>query len=319
MSVVVTALLLEACAAAAQTRDPDTARESTGQIEQLEESGRFRDAIPLAERALTIDEKFLGTDHPETIALRGRLAVLYLSSADPVTADVVAKVEALLQRNFTILQKQFGPRGGETRGLLTGRAFLLPGQSEPQGYGLYSYLLFDAPPRNQEERALHLKALEAYVLLLPLMSELERHKRQSQLNVTFVPVTNEVAMPDDLTTPEQATRLAEQLLARYDYVQARVVLDSVGKETRRSGPYFVSRIPGESTARLFVDMSHVVPDLAWDWTRAYCWLAAQERSWSDVTLQKLELNTRNAFALAASRFFDIVTLPQSIRLVNPAR
>ena len=296
--------------------DLSAARQLTARIDPLEAAGRYGEAVPLAEKALALYEGSLGPEHPETITARGLLAVLHLSSADAVTADVIAHVDELLLRNFTIHQKSPTGDPGATRGLLTGRAFLLPGQGVPQGYGLYSFLLFDAPARGQQERALHLKALEAYLLVLPAMTELEQHRRQSELNVTLVPLKTDLKLPANLTRPGEATRAAEQILAVYDYARARTVLDGLGMETRRSGPYFLSTVPGVATQRLFVDMSHVVPDLVWDWTRTFCWLAAQERSWSDVALQKLELNTRNAFALAATRFFEIIALPQSVRLVN---
>ena len=296
-----------------QGGDLAAAKELAAQVGQLEAAGRYAEAIPLAEKALAIFVTVLGTDHPDTTAARGVLALLLLSSADPVTTEVVAKVEALFGQNDAILQRSRGPAAW--RGLLTGRAFLLPDQKGPLDYGLHSLLLFDAPPKDAAERALHLKTLEAYLLVLPPMTELERHRLRSQLNITLVPVTREITLPSDLMAPGQAARTAEQVLAAYDYSRAKVLLDDLGRETRRSGPYLVST-DETLRQRLFIDMSHVVPDLAWEWTRTFCWLAAQERSWSDQALKKLELNMRNAFELAATRLAVTLNLSQSIRLLD---
>jgi len=311
MCVVIVALL--PVLVTGQGGDLAAANQLAAQVGQLEAAGRYAEAIPLAEKALAIFVTVLGTDHPDTIAARGVLALLQLSSADPVTRDVVARVEALLGQNDAIFAKS--REAAARRGLLTGRAFLLPDQKEPLDYGLYSLLLFDAPPKDLAERALHLKALEAYLLVLPPMTELERHRLRSQLNITLVPVTREITLPSDLMAPGQAARTAEQVLAAYDYSRAKVLLDDLDRETRRSGPYLVST-DETLRQRLFIDMSHVVPDLAWEWTRTFCWLAAQERSWSDEALKKLELNTRNAFALAAARLFGTLSPPPSIRLLD---
>lgn len=62
----------------------------------------------------------------------------------------------------SVADKQKGDRSAR----LSGRALLLPTSSEPKGYGLYSYLLFDTPPRDDLERERYLKALESYLLVL---------------------------------------------------------------------------------------------------------------------------------------------------------
>lgn len=183
---------------------------------------------------------------------------------------------------------------------------------------MYSYLLFETPPKDEAERGRYLKALEAYLLILPPMEELERHKRRSQLNVTLIPAKRAVEPPADVGEPKRAAQTAEYVLAAYDYARAKVLLNGLGKDVTRSGPYFISRMPGATGAtRLFLDMSHVAPSLVWDWTRIFCWLAAQERSWSEVALQKLALNTRNAIAIAAKDTPQVVgALQQWIQVVK---
>jgi Zn-dependent protease with chaperone function len=136
------------------------------------------------------------------------------------------------------------------------------------------------------------------------------------LNITLLPVTKNVPLPSEFGGGAQVTRLAEQLLDSYDYARAKVILDGLGQDVRSSGPFLVAVRPQGTTQRLFVDMSHVVPDLVWDWTRTFCWLAAQERTWSEEALTRLALNSRNAFALAAEKYGDVLL---SIGLLPGAR
>jgi Tetratricopeptide repeat len=285
--------------ARAQDNDLATAQRITRQIEQLEAADDYLAAILLAEQALAIYERVLGAESLDTDAARGRLAVLY------VLAGEFERAEAFLRRV---------PRG-DRRGLLSGRGFLVPGDHEPTGYGLYSYLLFNAPPRDQAERARYLKALEAHLLLLPPMAELERHKRLSQLNLTLVPVRQLSSEIDKLEVDEAAAKV----LSAYDYARARVLLDDLGIDATQSGPYLLSRMPGvvgETSLRLFFDMSHVEPKLVWDWTRKFSWFAAQERSWSEVALHTLQLNIRNVIAKGAGTTVDVVVaLQQWVRMV----
>jgi tetratricopeptide (TPR) repeat protein len=270
------------------------------------DTGHYTQAEPLFVRALAIYERSLGVEHLDTAAVRGRVADCY------VAAGLLVRAEALLRQGFAIQQKLLEPPA--TRGLLSGRAFLLRDHQAPDGYGLYSFLLFDGPPRNEAERARYLKALEAYLLVLQPMTELERHRRRSQLNVTLNPVTRDVELSADLIDEEQAARTAVRILDAYDFARASAFLDDINQGTGRSGPYLVSAFPATSGARgtrLFLDMSHVAPGQVWEWTRTFCWLAAQERSWSEVALRKLALNLRNAIAIAESNASPLV------RLVTP--
>jgi tetratricopeptide (TPR) repeat protein len=308
--IIIVVTLLVPTVVWAQEKDLATAQQLSAQAEQLEMAARYREAIPLAEKALAIYEKVLGPGHPDTVMTRGTLAVLYVS------AGAFEQAEALLRQSFAIFQKRLGP--GDPRGLLSGRAFLVPDEREPQGYGLYSYLLFETPPKNDVERGRYLSTLEAYLRILPPMEELERHKRRSQLNITLIPTKRSIELPADVGEPKRAAQTAEQVLAAYDYARAQVLLEGFGKDVTRSGPYLISRMPSAPEAtRLFLDMSHVKPDLVWDWTKTFCWLAAQERSWSEAALQKLALNTRNAIAIGADLTPDIVSaLQQWIRVVK---
>jgi hypothetical protein len=64
-------------------------------------------------------------------------------------------------------------------------------------------------------------------------------------------------------------------------------------------------------------MSRVTPKLVWDWVRAFCSLAAQERSWSEIELKRLALNIRNIIAVAAKTTPEVLgALQQWIQVVK---
>lgn len=204
---------------------------------------------------------------------------------------------------------------------LSGRALLLPPpSSEPKGYGLYSYLLFDTPPKDDLERERYLKSLESYLRILQPIEELERHKRRSELNITLIPVKRNVEVPDDLSSPKRASQAAEQVLAAYDYARASVLLANLGKQMGQSGPFLVSmspRVSNPGTLFLFFDLSRVTPKLVGDWVRAFSLLAAQERSWSEIELERLALNIRNFLAVAAKTYPEVLgALQQLIQVVK---
>ena len=113
------------------------------------------------------------------------------------------------------------PDRGTIRGekLFSAKRYLLPGESEEPGYGLYSYLLLSAPPMNNEENARYVKMIEAYLLLLQDLDEyLGKHVRPSRLNATYIPLKK---------TPEPGHSNAEwaaNVLAVYDYTAAEILL-----------------------------------------------------------------------------------------------
>jgi hypothetical protein len=251
-------------------------------------------------------------------------AVLGSTGALRATAKVVVQDQILGQGEcelqLLVSKPSVVDKTADRSARLSGRALLLPSSSEPKGYGLYSYLLFDTPPKDDLERERYLKSLESYLLVLQPIEELERYRRRSELNITLIPVRRNVELPDDLSSPRQASQAAEQVLAAYDYARASALLADLGKQMVQSGPFLVSLRPTVSspgTLFLFFDMSRVTPKLVWDWVRAFCSLAAQERSWSEIELTRLALNIRNILAVAAKTTPEVLgALQQWIQVVK---
>jgi hypothetical protein len=187
---------------------------------------------------------------------------------------------------------------------LTARILLLRGKTEPRDYGLRSYLLFSAPPKDETERERYLRVIGAYVrVLVPLEDFLAQNVRASQLNVTMFPAVRSVDLSANLDDPSRARSVAVDLLDAYDYARARVLLSDLGIGAIGGGPYLISRSAGASggsSTRLLIDMTGVSPALMWDWMTWFCWLAGQERSWSEAALKRFGLNLRNVIAVAGS-------------------
>lgn len=187
--------------------------------------------------------------------------------------------------------------------LLSARRFLLPNDIEEPGYGLYSYLLFSAPPKDTEERARYLKTIEAYLRVLQDDVRLRRHVLRIKLNATYLPI-------EKLPAPGKSdAERAVNILAVYDYANAQRLLRKV-EQAHQQGPYLLSvRKPMSEAVEstyLWVDLTGVVPELASQWMQDFVHLAAQQRSWSEVSLNRLRRNIRNLIGVGGKATLDVM-------------
>ena len=192
--------------------------------------------------------------------------------AASVTAGDGQRVSAECVVRVTV-RRDVQPRGMSRE---TGRFFLVSGQPEMAGYGLYSYLLLGAPP-SEASRERVLKAIEAYMSLIPDVVSLEEYVPRAELNVFYLPVRS--APAPSVTAP--------WVVDNYDYARARSVLRAL-PGSRRDGPYIVAAfkpLGGAPAAAagpyLFQDLSSVPPHLAASWVREFLSQAAQERFWEE--------------------------------------
>jgi hypothetical protein len=184
---------------------------------------------------------------------------------------------------------------------LTGRLFLLPGKQEPAEYGLRSYLLFLAPPKNATEQQRQLRAIEAYLqVLVPTEELMAQNVRASEVNVTMLPLERAVELPQDLSNASAAQEAAARIARNYQYAIAQLLTRELETDLEGGGPYLLSRGGADGRATLVIDMTGVDASLIWDWMKWFCWLTAQERSWNEITLGKLALKLRNVLAVTAS-------------------
>jgi len=190
------------------------------------------------------------------------------------------------------------------------RQFLLPKNKEKLGYGLYSYLLFSAPPQNEEEKARYLRVLGSCLSIMQDIGDfLERQRPPGELNATHLPVTK---VPKSSNLDYQ---WAENVLAVYDYAAAQILLSKLDTTYQR-GPYLISVLKPLSlsgspvSVHLLQDFTGVVPGHASNWVKDFAYLAAQQRGWTDQSLRRFNLTMRNLIAVAG-----IVT-PDVARALN---
>jgi tetratricopeptide (TPR) repeat protein len=88
-------------------RDLREAEKLNSAVTRLYEEGKYKEAIPLAERALAIREKVLGAEHPQVAQSLTNLAALYDGKGD------LANAERMYRRALTIYGKAFGPEHPE--------------------------------------------------------------------------------------------------------------------------------------------------------------------------------------------------------------
>ncbi len=90
---------------AATTRDRalEQARQLSAEAARLTEAGKFNDALPMAERAVTLREEILGAEHADLALALYQLANLHRRRAD------FAKAEPLAQRALAMAEKTYEP------------------------------------------------------------------------------------------------------------------------------------------------------------------------------------------------------------------
>ncbi|WP_437902731.1 tetratricopeptide repeat protein [Sorangium sp. So ce327] len=123
-----------AVAAQAQTPKREAATAATGPLEEaerlnarvaeLEQAGRYNEAMPLARRALDLREKALGPEHPDVAQSLDSLALLFLVKSD------YAAGEPLLRRALAIREKALGPEHLDLTQSLDILALLLHGKGD---------------------------------------------------------------------------------------------------------------------------------------------------------------------------------------------
>jgi len=200
-------------------------------------------------------------------------------------------------------------RGQKER--IAGRSFLLPDKKEDSGYGLYSYVLFAAPP-NIKQKERYLKVLEVFFEKILPISELNLHFLRSELNVFYIPIKK---YPPETLNPN---KLASFVLENFDYARAKhflANLPAAQKVNLMDGLYFVSsKLPLSVPAigpSLVQELHPNVPEhLVWEWTRYFMLVTSQQHSWGEIALVELRLKMRIVVANLA------VGLPEVQKSLN---
>jgi tetratricopeptide (TPR) repeat protein/CHAT domain-containing protein len=136
-------LLMSSFVGVPASAQQDEAAALNKRVGELYQAGKFSEAIPLAQRALTIGEKALGPDHLAVAPLLNNLAQLYDNQGR------YADAEPLYKRSLAILEKALGPDHSDVARLLHNLAALYRNQ------GRYA----DAEPLYKRALAIWQKAL----------------------------------------------------------------------------------------------------------------------------------------------------------------
>jgi len=216
---------------------------------------------------------------------RSRLLVLVLGTV------LLAAVLSL----FFFMGRAGGPdMAASTRSTSPARDFLFDQQVEHQGYGLYSYLLFLAPPP-PEVKERYRAAVAAFLELDPV-DELVEYLPDASINVTYLPLHsgNALSAPDP-----------DSIISNYNYARARALLSGIRPDLL-SGPYIISAtsplVPGQAPpdGYLWQDLSRVPPRLVRLWLREYLVRSVNQDGFAgDAARVSWTLRLRTGLATAA--------------------
>jgi hypothetical protein len=239
----------------------------------------------------------------------------------------------------------FGRFGGGLHGIsvppkrVTASDFLPSSQTEKEGYGLYSYILFGARPESigSERWRRYYEAIVAY-LDIPTVGEVSRYVPPASTNLTFLPVAlAESELPAaGLARPIQfrfdAQRLAAHyalheasgkqpyhdssngvtacmLVGNYDYARAQGLL-ALLPDSHMEGPYIISVAEPLSKTRalpaqyLYQDLSSVPPDLTRLWVKEFIAQAQENEFWKTRSKDQFVLRLRTAIGMMSQQIPD---------------
>jgi hypothetical protein len=222
---------------------------------------------------------------------------------------------------------------------VTASDFLTSSQTEAEGYGLYSYILFGARPESisSERWRRYYEAIVAY-LDIPTIGEVSRSVPAASTNLTFLPVAlaeNELPAAG-LAAPIQfrfdVLRLAVHealhkaggkqsyhdssngatacmLVGNYDYARAQGML-ALLPDSHMEGPYIISvaeplsRTRALPTQYLYQDLSSVPPELTRLWVKEFMAQAQENEFWKTRSKDQFVLRLRTAIGMLSQQIPD---------------
>jgi hypothetical protein len=226
----------------------------------------------------------------------------------------------------------FGGGPIDTDHLYTARSFLVGVKAEQKGYGLYSYLLFPAPP-TPEEKGRYKAAVWAF-LAHPPAPAMEAMLPRETLNIFYLmlmdPPSRDVARCLLQNCYPVMDADVEWILRHYNYARAQAVLRKVSQE-RRNGPYIatfnkpvvVSAAPPNDQVELkalFQDLSSVPPHLVRAWVDLFIENATGKRPSFKQDLRALMLHLETVLENYAQGLPAVIQACKiGLDLTNPSK
>ena len=218
-----------------------------------------------------------------------------------LTRQITAGVGQATNANFTLqvgAATSVSPTEGEGS-RVTSRSLLDDNSHEEQGYGLYSYILFGAPPTDAT-RDRYLAVLRSFINF-PSTEDMVKQVSRKQLNVTYLPVKGH---PDSSSS--------DALLQAYDYARAAGLLARISCKDHGApcgpllgGPYIISTTKplSEQTSLsqhfLYQDMSSVPARIVPLWVDEFMKQSTTPNFWKNRNGPQVALNLRTAIAVLA--------------------
>lgn len=195
------------------------------------------------------------------------------------------------------------------RGAVARRFMLFSAETEPQGFGLYSYLLLTRDGGDPDTAARNMAAIESWYRRILAVTPLERERERRSLNATFVPVR----------TRPPADPTPEWVHANYDYSAAELLLAKL-RPPRTQGPVLASQ-PAPLTSSsigptLVLDMSWVPARTAGFWVQEFKNVTAQEHFDRPDAVRLLQLRLRTVISVIAEELPRVREAAASIVTVS---
>jgi hypothetical protein len=191
------------------------------------------------------------------------------------------------------------------------------GEVEPDGYGLYSYILLGSRPNdshNSVRRQRYMAAVDA-LLRMESVEDALRVASPAELNAIFMPVLEWPIRPEDPTCPVAKTLGTPHPIVDclYDYPQSQKLL-TVLNGPHLDGPYILSttnpltRLDTLPDHYLYQDLSSVPPKMISLWVREFIRQAQQPKFWEKRSKEQFVLSLRTAIAIGAEELPNIEAL-----------
>ena len=185
---------------------------------------------------------------------------------------------------------ELNPNGPSEQGMgigrVMGRTYLMDGESESPGFGLYSYVLFGAPPgNNTQARALYLEVLRAVLAKVPELDAL-RDIPLPRINAVHIPVKKKPGDDDPA-----------KVLEVYDYARALKILMAISDKSHR-GPYLISLFRPINIQKelvrpyLLEDLTRAPQGVVPGWVGYFLRQGAQPEPWNPSRLELVAKNLR---------------------------
>ncbi|HVE72256.1 MAG TPA: hypothetical protein VNI54_12880 [Thermoanaerobaculia bacterium] len=185
--------------------------------------------------------------------------------------------------------------------------------AQPNGFGLYSYLLFAHEPVTPTEQARYLAAVREILAATPAADQLlATGVRSSRINLALIPVTTGRDL-DGLSLDDRAREILEQ----YDYARAAAIL-SMFNEPLTRGPYIISaRSPIDADTvgvgqHLMQDLTYTTPSNVGRWINAFVTQARHRNYRRADSVGRLMLELRNGLSVVSEIAPAVVTGVESL-------